>query len=96
MNEETNIPKSPSIVKLEMEHKMEMENIQQQNTLRSCCYDLDKNAVQYFTTISVICSIMGFCIFKLITDETCVGQQAYMGLLTLCIGIVAPSPTFKK
>ena len=91
MNEETKI-----IVNEELKHKIELENKAIDNTLRSCCYDLDKTAVQYFTTISVICSIMSFCIFKLITDETCVGQQAYIGLLTLLLGILAPSPTFKK
>ena len=66
------------------------------NTWKSCCYEMNKNAVQYFTTIAIICGIMGFCIYKLSTDESCAGQTAYMGLLTLLLGILSPSPAFKK
>ena len=91
MNEETKI-----IVNEELKHKIELENKAIDNTWKSCCIEMDKNAVQYFTTLSVICSIMSFCIFKLITDETCVGQQAYIGLLTLLLGILTPAPVFKK
>ena len=94
--EEKNIPKSPSLVKLEMEHKIEMENIHQQNTWRSCCYDLDKNAVMYFTQIGIIFFVICFAVFKLITDNSEGSQTIYMSLLTLCVGIVSPQPTFKK
>ena len=96
MDEEKNIPKSPSLVKLEMEHKIEMENIHQQNTWRSCCYDLDKNAVMYFTQVGIIFFVICFAVFKLITDNSEGSQTIYMSLLTLCLGSVAPAPTFKK
>ena len=94
--EKTDIQKSPSLVKLEMEHKIEMENIQQQNTWRSCCYDLDKNAVMYFTQVGIIFFVICFAVFKLITDNSEGSQTIYMSLLTLCVGIVSPQPTFKK
>ena len=94
--EEKNIPMSPSLVKLEMEHKIAMENIQQQNTWRSCCYDLDKNAVMYFTQVGIIFFVICFAVFKLITDNSEGSQTIYMSLLTLCVGIVSPQPTFKK
>ena len=90
------LPRSPSIIKRQLEHKIDIENKEIENTLRSCCYDLDKNAVQYFTTIFIISGIMIFCIYKLTTDESCGAQTAYMGLLTLLLGILAPSPVFKK
>ena len=91
MNEETKI-----IVNEELKHKIELENKAIDNTWRSMCITADKNAVQYFTTICIITGIMGFSVYKLITDETCVGQTAYMGLLTMMIGLVGPSPAFKK
>ena len=94
--EEKNISKSPSLVKLEMEHKIEMENIQQQNTWRSCCYDLDKNAVMYFTQVGIIFFVICFAVFKLITDNSEGSKSIYMSLLTLCVGILSPQPTFKK
>ena len=97
MDEEKEIlPRSPSVVKRALEHKIDIEQKQQENTWRSCCYDLNKNAVQYFTTISIIVGIMVFCIYKLSTNESCENQTAYMGLLTLLLGILAPSPVFKK
>ena len=94
--EKIDMQKSPSLEKLEMEHRIEMDEKEKENTWRSCCYDCNKNAVMYFTQVSIIVGIMVFCIFKLITDNTCVAQQAYTGLLTLLIGILSPSPTFKK
>ena len=63
---------------------------------RSMCLTMDKNAVQYFTTIGIITGIMGFSIYKLSTNESCESQTAYMRLLTMMIGLVAPAPQFKK
>ena len=63
---------------------------------RSMCLTMDNNAVQYFTTIGIITGIMGFSIYKLSTNESCESQTAYMGLLTMMIGLVAPAPQFKK
>jgi hypothetical protein len=63
---------------------------------RSMCLTMDKNAVQYFTTIGIITGIMGFAIYKLSTNESCESQTAYMGLLTLLLGILSPSPVFKS
>ena len=94
--EKTDIPKSPSLVKLEMEHKIEMENNEQENTWRSLCLVVNKNAVMYFTQVGIIFSVMCFAVFKLITDTSEGAQTTYMSLLTLCIGIISPAPTFKK
>ena len=94
--EEQILPRSPSVVHRELEHKIEIENKEQENTWRSCCYDLNKNAVMYFTTISIIVGIMVFCIYKLTTNESCENQTAYIALLTLLLGLVSPSPVFKK
>ena len=99
MTEEENngiLPKSPSLVKLEMEHKIEMEQEEQKNTWRSLCLVMDKNAVMYFSQIIIIFFVMCFAIYKLTTNESCEAQTTYMSLLTLCIGVIAPSPTFKK
>ena len=94
--EKTDIPKSHSLVKLEMEHKIEMENNEQENTWRSACLVVNKNAVMYFTQIGIIFFVICFAVFKLITDTTEGSQTIYMSLLTLCVGIVSPQPTFKK
>ena len=90
------LPKSPSVLRRQLEHKVVMEEKEQENTWKSCCYDLNKNAVMYFTTIFIITGIMAFCIYKLSINLTCESQTVYMGLLTLLLGILAPSPVFKK
>ena len=63
---------------------------------RSMCPTMDRNATVYFTQIGIITGIMAFAIYKLTTNETCEAQQAYMGLLTILIGLVLPSPVFNK
>ena len=77
--------------------KMEVISADNSPTMwRSMCLTMDKNVVQYFTTIIIICGIMAFAIYKLSTNESCENQTAYMGLLTLLLGILAPSPAFRK
>ena len=93
--EKTDIPKPHSLVK-EMEHKIEMENNEQENTWRSACLVVNKNAVQFFVQVGIIFLVMCFAVFKLITDTSEGSQTIYMSLLTLCIGVISPAPTFKK
>ena len=88
-------PRSPSAQKRILDHALKAEDTQVENTWKSLCMVMDRRAVQYFTQISIIGGVMIFCIFKLTTDTSCVAQQAYTGLLTLLIGILAPSPKFK-
>ena len=87
------LPRTTSLIQLE--HKIDMENKEQDNTWRSFCLVMNKNAVQYFTQVIIIIFVMCFAIYKLATDESCEAQTAYMSLLTLCIGVISPSPTFK-
>ena len=87
--------KSASVERRILDHALKAEEAQNENTWKSMCLEMDRRAVQYFTQISIIGGVMMFCIFKLITDTSCVAQQTYTGLLTLLIGILAPSPKFK-
>jgi hypothetical protein len=78
-----------------VEHRIEMEDKKINNTWESCCLTLDRRAVQYFTQHIIIVGIMGFSIVMLLSNGTCEGQQAYLGLLTLLIGLIIPNPKFK-
>jgi hypothetical protein len=82
----------PSIQSRVLEHKIDVEN--EDNRWKSCCLDVDRRAVQYFSQLSIIAGTMIFCIYQLIEIPTCEGQQAYIGLLTMLIGILVPSPKF--
>ena len=89
------LPKSPTLGRIALEHKIEIENNEQEKTWKSCCgLQAHSEPIQYFTTIAIISGIMVFCIYKLNTNESCESTTAYMGLLTLLLGLVSPSPVF--
>ena len=88
-------PRSPSLQRRIIDHTLETENKKNDNTWKSMCLTMDRRAVQYFTQISIIAGIMCFCILQLASDDRCESQQLYIGLLTLLIGVIAPSPKFK-
>jgi len=67
-----------------------------ENTWSSCCMTIDRRATTFFTQVFIIILILIFCIYQLITLTDCEPQQAYLGLLTLLIGILIPSPKFSK
>jgi hypothetical protein len=85
---------SPSGQKRILQHKMDIEDERYANTWTSCCITLDRRAVQYFTQIIMIGGTMAFSISQLYRHESCENQQAYLGLLTMLIGLLMPSPKF--
>ena len=101
------LPASPSLTKRVIEHQIIMQENEQKtelklqekeedNKLRSCCYDLDKTAVQYFTTIGIVSGIMVFAIYKLLINDDAQSQTIYMSLLSSLTGLILPSPVFRK
>jgi hypothetical protein len=96
IEEQKHMKNSPSLERMIVEHDINIEQTKLDNTWRSGCYKLDKNAVQYFTTISIICSVMSFCVYKLSSDTSCEAQNTYISLLTLLLGLLSPSPMFKN
>jgi hypothetical protein len=85
---------SPSGQKRILQHNMDIEDERYANTWTSCCITLDRRAVQCFTQISIIGGTMAFSISQLYSNDTCESQQAYLGLLTMLIGLLMPSPKF--
>jgi len=101
-NEEVkiNVERSPEIELRVIEAKLESKRHQQQHDLddvwRSCCFSCNKMFVIYFTQMSIIFSVMTFCSYQLITLEDCGSQHAYLGLLSVLIGLVIPNPKIVK
>lgn len=78
-------------------HKLHMEDREYGDIWRSCCGLLiDRRLLTYLAQLLIIILIISFCIVQLIRLEECSGQQAYLGLLTLLIGILCPSPALVK
>ena len=79
---------------LEQEHRFKIEDDKYKDAWVSCCMVLDRRAVMYFTQIAIMGGTMIFSIAQLYRNETCEAQQAYLGLLTMLIGILIPNPKF--
>lgn len=62
---------------------------------KSCCFILDKEAVQYFIKIFILIGLIIFFSFELHISDTCEDNQLFTGLLTMVIGILIPSPRLK-
>jgi hypothetical protein len=93
---ETLTTRSPSVQKTILQHRMDIEDEKYRNTWTSCCVTLDRRAVQYFTQIAIIGGSMCFSISQLYRNQSCENQQAYLGLLTLLIGLLMPAPKFNN
>ena len=63
---------------------------------RSCCLEVDARALQFFTQMLLLACVMAFCVYQLVTNQSCEAQTGYMGLLTLLIGIIVPAPNLAK
>lgn len=90
---------SPSYVKRIkekiLEHNLKKEDLEHNDTWTSCCMRVDRRAAQYFTQMFIIVGVMTFSIAQLVRLDDC-KSQPYMGLLTMLIGLVLPSPVIKK
>lgn len=63
---------------------------------QSCCFTCDKRVITYFTQVGVITGIIIFCMVQLVNHESCEYQTTYVGLLTLLVGLIIPSPAIKR
>ena len=80
---------SLSLVKMEHEREQDAGNDQ---GWRSCCLTADRDAVVYFSQLTISLCTMAFAGYQLIALENCEAQSLYSGILTMCIGIYIPSP----
>jgi hypothetical protein len=87
---------SGSLERRVITHKLELEDKEFDTIWRSACFTLDKRATIFFTQIGIIVMVMAFAIYQLLSTPSCEGQQAYLGLLTLLLGLVVPSPRLQK
>ena len=79
--------------KILFQHEIKKEDDQFENTWRSCCLVMDRRAIQFFSQLVIISSIMLFCIVQLIHDDNNNSHRTeYMSLLTFLVGVLIPSP----
>lgn len=86
--EQVNIHKEEVEIKI---HEKESEN-DLTNHWKSCCFELDKRSTVFFSTYTMSLILVFFCIYKLAGELPCPEQNAYIGLLTLIIGVYIKTP----
>ena len=53
---------------------------------KSCCFELDRRAVSFFTQLFISLLIIVFCLFQLHTLPKCDSSE-YLSLLTMVLGV---------
>jgi len=71
----------------------ELTKLRYETTWDSCCLRLDKRATIFFSQLSISVMVMSFSTLQLVRLGDCESQQAYIGLLTLCLGVWLPQPS---
>jgi hypothetical protein len=79
---------STSVKKTIIDHRIDIEDKKYNNTWKSCCFVIDKRAVQFFTQTFLMFITMMFCIYQLITLTSCQEQQTYIALLSTTLGLL--------
>ena len=90
------LPSSPSLRKRVLEHRVEMETKEEDNTWKSACVVVNRHAVTFFSQVTIISGVMLFSIYKLSVENSPEQQTIYLGLLSTCLGILSPSPVFRN
>ena len=78
-----------------VDHAIHIHDEKLANTWKSCCLLTDKRAIKYFSQLVLISSVMLFSILQLNKDSSCDSTSTYIPLLTMCIGLLCPSPKFQ-
>lgn len=65
------------------------------NTYRSCCFQIDKRALTFFSQFTVSLAVLLFCGVQLFRSESCERDALYSGMLTLIVGCWLPSPRMR-
>ena len=89
------LERTPTIEKRILEHRIEIDDKNNDNQWHSCCFKTsDKRLLKFISIFTISISVLIFSFYKLSTDITYDEQNTYIGLITLIIGIYIKSPVF--
>ena len=79
-----------SIVRIEREHEMKVQDLIVQNELiekswKSCCFQLEPESSVFFAKLTVSCMVITLSGYQLITLKDCQYQSLYSSLLSSII-----------
>jgi hypothetical protein len=61
-------------------------------TWKSCCFEVDRDSVRYFTQVGVLISAGIFSSVMLVINPECNAQRNYSAILMMCLGVFLPTP----
>ena len=80
-----------------IKHKIEMENLEQEHQLNSCCgTKSDKRLLVFISSYSIALFALFFSMIQLVRLDDPHSQVTYVGIMTMIIGLFIPSPISKK
>lgn len=83
--------------KIELEHRIEMEDIEIENTYKCCMGgSTDKRVLVYISQLSFSLIVLGFCAIQLIRKDDYESTSIYLPLITTILGYWLPSPKLNK
>lgn len=84
---------NPAISLLKLEHTIEMDEKKteqeieaQKNHWTSCCFSLHAESTKFFAKLFIASTVVGLCIYQLISVVDCNSQHMYVGLLGIILG----------
>ena len=87
---------TPRAVSVGISEQKRRDSYNQDKTWKSCCLTCDRRAVPFFTRAFITLFVMAFCMYQLVTNDSCEAQTGYTGLLTLLLGLIVPAPNIKR
>ena len=63
---------------------------------RSCCVELDRRAVLYFSQLTISVVLIVFCVTMLVVHQDCNTFSRYSPLVTLIVGVWLPQPQLRE
>ena len=80
----------------QLEHKIEIENKEQENVWQASCIKLDRRCLIFCNQVLFGLILTGFCMTKLTRELSTEEQMVYLSLLSTVTGIFLPSPSIKR
>ena len=62
---------------------------------RSCCLEMDKRAILFFSQLTISLVILVFCVTLLVLNQDCSTFSRYSPLITFMVGIWLPQPQLR-
>ncbi len=62
---------------------------------RSCCVELDRRAVLFFSQLAISMILVLFCVIMLVFHQDCATFSKYSPLVTLLVGVWLPQPQLR-